>query len=126
MAIDELFAQSKRDFVTVGDVVRLLEAQFEKKLDKEARALVKQRLTDLIKGKVQSRVPREETPKPLLQSHSHTLTFHHVSTTSASTPIVSQQETTVMQATPTSSTDMNDTTLNSALEEASPSRVDGE
>eukprot|EP00550_Attheya_septentrionalis_P013169 CAMPEP_0198305260 /NCGR_PEP_ID=MMETSP1449-20131203/57818_1 /TAXON_ID=420275 /ORGANISM="Attheya septentrionalis, Strain CCMP2084" /LENGTH=1320 /DNA_ID=CAMNT_0044007793 /DNA_START=191 /DNA_END=4150 /DNA_ORIENTATION=- len=52
-SIDNLYVNADKNSVTVGDIVRSLEEEFDCKLKKSTKKLVRSHLTDLILGKVE-------------------------------------------------------------------------
>ena len=61
LSIDNLFVHADKESVTVGDIVRSLEAEYDVKFEKPARAMVRSHLTDLMKGAVEPTVPEVES-----------------------------------------------------------------
>ncbi len=61
LSIDNLFVHADKESVTVGDIVRSLEAEYDVKFEKATRAVVRSHLTDLIKGIVEPTVPDVES-----------------------------------------------------------------
>jgi hypothetical protein len=64
-SIDNLFVHADKATVTVRDIVRSLEAEYDVKFEKPTKTFVKSHLTDLIKGHVE---PTVESTEPMEES----------------------------------------------------------
>ena len=63
-SIDELYTKADKDTMTVGDIVRAMEAKFNVKLSKKKRRKVRERLTDLSTGRVKLSVSAVDESHP--------------------------------------------------------------
>ena len=59
-SIDHLFVHADKNTVTVGDIVRSLQAEYDVKFKKSTKAIVRSHLTNLIKGLVEPTVESTE------------------------------------------------------------------